>query len=376
MMSRFYLLCICLGTFIGCSNDDDVNIVDGDPVFYTRFEVNGNSYELEAGNYPIYMKTDTRRDENGVYSFVGEFSDFNCFDQDCSGAVRFIFRDDSVIEQGRSNINESLRPGVLPFYTPYDSLLSAVEVTFESSTSKTAGTYDLLWDFGNGETGVVDEPSTQYTSQQGEVTVLCQTTDRDSLTVTSNRLTADFTVDCGVDFTYQFSTGQISALNTQTRGAGPFTFEWDFGHGFMPLSDQPPLDFSGRDSIYACLRAQSATGCTSTRCKTLLVNQNYDIAVTDFDFDTRRIYDVNLEHFSEFTLEYVNEAGQRYSSRRGEQPESSFIRIVDVVDYKENAENIPTKKVTVEFELRVFGSEPEDYLTLESGTAVVAVGHP
>lgn len=363
-------------TFISC-NDDEMTFPEGNmPEFYTSFVVDGDRVEYKAGDEPFYMKSKTKRDENGVYSFIGELSDYNCATDYCPESVRFIFRDDTVLTENNSNINESLKPGTLPFYTPFDSLLSSVDVAFTSSTSKNPQQFNLNWAFGNGNTSTTVNPNTTYTAQIGEVNVVCKTQDSDSGTVSTNVLTADFTNDCSVDFTYQFSTGQISALNTQTKGQGPFTFEWDFGHGFMPLNDQPPLDFSGNDSIYACLRATSGSGCVSTRCKTLLVNPDYDIAVTDFEYDATHKYDVNKEHFGEFTLIYVDKSAKVYSTRGYSQPEFAFVNVIESGDYPNNEDGLKTRKTVLEFEVRVFGESETDFLDLKNGQASIAVAHP
>lgn len=360
----------------GCKEDEPYFQPGNSPEFYTTFYLNGERVEYTAGEEPYYMKSGTRRDEHGVYSFIGELSDFDCSIDFCPASVRFVFRDDTVLTENSSNIEQSLIPGVLPVYTPNDSLLSAVAVAFSSSTSKNQGIYDLNWDLGNGETAIVENPETQYTTEQGVVDVVCKTQDHDSGTVTTNVLSQDFTKDCSVDFTYQFSTGQISALNTKTEGQSPFTFEWDFGFGFMSLNDQPPLDFSGSDTIYACLRGFSADGCVSTRCKTLLVNADYDIAVTDYEYSANRKYEVFEEHFGEFTLVYVDPAGKVYDSRAYEQPEFSRVEVIDVAEYSETQNEMKTRKVVLEFELRVFGESEVDFLDIKNGKASIAVAYP
>ena len=371
LMYLFVLSCI-----VSCSDDEPDFPESNDPEFYTSFIVSGEEVRYTAGEEPYYMKSGTDRDEHGVYRFVGELSDFDCTIDNCPGSVRFIFRDDTVLTENSSNIDQSLRTGVVPFYTPYDSSLIGVDVTFNSNTSKGQQFYGLSWDFGNGKTDSKLNPTTFYHPGASAVHVMCKTLDHDSGTVTTNTLTADFTEDCSVDFTYQFATGQIAALNTQTQGSGNFSFEWDFGYGFMPLSDQPPLDFSGIDTIFVCLRATSDEGCVSTRCKTLLVNPNYDIAVTDFEYETELDYDVFEEHFSEFTMVYVDEGGKVYHSAKYEQPAFAGVEILEVSDYAENERGSPTKKVLASFDVRVFGNSESDFLDIKKGQASIAVAYP
>jgi hypothetical protein len=79
--------------------------------------------------------------------------------------------------------------------------------------------------------------------------------------------------------------------------------------------------------------------------------------------------------FSKIKIEYTNLNGVFYSSYFENQPISSFIKILKTEDYDNNENNEKTKKITLEYNCRLW-SETGDFIDITDGKAVIAVAYP
>ena len=159
--------------------------------------------------------------------------------------------------------------------------VSAVQNTQASMTFGFSSSYigsansSHFWDFGDGNTSYAVTPQHTYTNS-GTYTY-CLTADTctvcDTLVVTSNNAAcmAEFIVD-----TVNSINGDVVLWNTSTLSSpnAAYQFTWDFGDGNFSNQDFPTHFYNQAGVYNVCLTLTEASGCTSTYCDSLGMDQN------------------------------------------------------------------------------------------------------
>ncbi len=157
-----------------------------------------------------------------------------------------------------------------------------VPLTVQFTDMSTAGSTNIttwLWDFGDGATGTVQNPSHIYTAGGNyNVTLRVTTASGCSKTLTktnfiqaSNSVTANFTnssvTSCSLPVTIDFT-------NTST-GPGILSYAWDFGDGGTSTATNPSHVYLTSGNYDVRLIVTSNTGCTDTLIKSNAVEINF-----------------------------------------------------------------------------------------------------
>lgn len=127
--------------------------------------------------------------------------------------------------------------------------------------------FTYFWDFGDGATSVLQNPSHTFTPNGTYIVCLyagnsCSSdTICDTLTVCPNLAVADFT-SSNVGFNYTFS-------NTGANGA---TYAWTFGDGGTSTAMSPTHTYTGNGTYQVCLTTTDLCGNTDTFCDSVTVN--------------------------------------------------------------------------------------------------------
>ena len=145
-----------------------------------------------------------------------------------------------------------------------------VQFTDQSSSGSSSIT-SWLWDFGDGNTGTVQNPSHTYSSAGNfNVTLRATTSSGCSKTLTRNNfiqvgngVTANFTntapTGCSLPITINFT-------NTSS-GSGPLTYAWNFGDGGTSTAQHPTHTYTAAGNFTVTLTVTNSTGCTNTIVK-------------------------------------------------------------------------------------------------------------
>jgi gliding motility-associated-like protein len=192
-----------------------------------------------------------------------------------------------VIEDGLGNRDSLTRTQYINIFpipvvnfsaTP---LSGCVPLTVQFTDLSTAGGSTItawLWDFGDGTTGTVRNPTHIYTSAGNyNVTLRVTTISGCSKTLTrssyiraSNGITANFTntasTGCSLPVTITFT-------NTSS-GSGTLSYAWDFGDGGTSTAQNPTHIYNSTGSFTVRLTVSSSTGCinTITRANAVVIN--------------------------------------------------------------------------------------------------------
>jgi PKD repeat protein len=199
-----------------------------------------NFNDLSTGN-PIYWKWDLG---NGTISFLQNPS--------TSYFTPGQYTIKLVVEDGLGNKDSLTRAQYINIFpipvvnfsaTPLSGCVPLTVQFTDQSTAAGSTITSWLWDFGDGTTGTVRNPSHTYTSAGNyNVTLRVTTVSGCSKTLTknnyihaSNGVTAAFTnttpTGCSLPVT-------ISFTNTSS-GSGTLSYLWDFGDGFTSTLQNP-----------------------------------------------------------------------------------------------------------------------------------------
>lgn len=150
-----------------------------------------------------------------------------------------------------------------------------LSVAFTDNTSGTAPITTWTWDFGNGNTGTSQNPTTIYPVPGGfNVTLAVKDANGCENTVTKNNFitttpgfTADFTsttnVSCIAPATVQF--------NSTVSTPGSYTYSWKFGDNTTSSSANPSKTYGSPGNYTVELEVTSANGCKQTITKSAFV---------------------------------------------------------------------------------------------------------
>jgi hypothetical protein len=375
-MNKIVSISIAVASLFLLSCDKDTpQVSSNDVVFYVNGQMGENPISLKGGVDNNFMHTNYESDSANINSCVGMMAGSDCeMDDPCENALTFKFR-----ANGQSHVDSTLSPQQKTFRSISDSSLAGYNVSFNSNIEPPGGNYKVEWTFSNGETSTSENPTVFFQTPVGTITACMTVTNLDSNTSVTTCNTISPTKSCYADFTYSFSSGGNVTVNAIENGVAPFTYLWDFGNGFMPLNQQPNLNFSGQDTVSACLKIIDAVNCEAVMCKTLLVDSSATSAFTvgNFSYTTSKQYSFNQHDYNEVVVEYVDENGDKYTSQLKEQPGWANFEIVEMESYEQNRFGQNTKRLEFNCNVQLYNvndvSQKMDFI---NATGFIGVAHP
>ena len=152
---------------------------------------------------------------------------------------------------------------------------SPIVVNFQDiSTGNPTSWY---WDFGNGGTSTLKNPSTTYLSPGTYTVTLTATNSAGSNTITQQAYIQVFDPPT-VDFTYDKNSGctpykiQFTDLSTAAPNTSNTAWFWDFGDGQTSDQKNPLHIYRTSDNFTVSLRVTSDKGCAKTITKANIIN--------------------------------------------------------------------------------------------------------
>lgn len=375
----------------------DLEPVDGTPLFMASAKLDGAPHQWQAGVDDFYMFSSFEKDALNVYEFSGSFAKKDS----CCGEIFTIrIRDFQQAGQGLPEIEAALAQDLLfASQTGIDTLWETKQdttgwtTTFNASSSILPNTpVNYVWSYGDGKSDTLDQQTTTHfyddlPTQPVTLTVralnnTCSSSISKQLNLNTN------SSPCGLNLNLQFlnpnnPNGGVQII-AQPIGNQPFTYSWSNGTAgsFITIPDTAGI-------IGASVTVTDATGCVVSSAvnttlglgstllpvciakfsNTPVVPQTVDVQVID-----SLIIGDSLQ-FSKVKIEYTDAAGEFYSSFLGPQDNTAHIQILDVESYEVNEKGEETKKVSLEFNCRLW-NELGHFIVVTTGKAVIAVSHP
>ena len=167
-------------------------------------------------------------------------------------------------------------------YTP-SSPASAQTVTFSDASSGGASTW--FWNFGDGGTGTIENPSHVY-STAGTYTVSLMAGNATGFSTATNSVSVSSAGPISPSFTFTPTaplTGQaINFLDTST--GGPTSWSWDFGDGVGKSSLQNPVyDYLTAGTYAVNLTVSNASG-TTTVSNNVVVGSSANVLAASYTY--------------------------------------------------------------------------------------------
>ena len=164
----------------------------------------------------------------------------------------------TVYSKPTSNFNGLPRTGCFPLTVSFNDLSAAGSGTITS----------WLWNFGDGVTSTLQNPSHTYTAA-GNFTVSLNITN--SFGCTKNFPQPNYvTINTGVTAAFtntapsSCAAPQTINFQNQSTGTGTLSYQWFYGDGGTSLGIAPPYTYTAPGSYLVQLVVTNSTGCTDT----------------------------------------------------------------------------------------------------------------
>ena len=146
-------------------------------------------------------------------------------------------------------------------------------VNFTNNTAP-PGSYNWNWNFGNGQTSTVQDPSIIYANPGTyTVTLIAGDTLGCADTVTQQIVINPLPIP---SFTYSAVAclgGNITFTNTSNPNGGTITgYNWNFGNGQSSTSPNPVVNFPATGNFDVTLTITNSNGCTASILQTIAIN--------------------------------------------------------------------------------------------------------
>jgi gliding motility-associated-like protein len=196
-----------------------------------------------------------------TYSLPGVYDSITLVVTHPSGCIEEIIMPDSIKV---SDISASLSVNTTSGCAP-------LTVNFTDLSFTTANVASYTWDFGNGDSSTVQNPSYTY-NNAGAFTPSLTITDTVGCTKTATLNTSIIPTSPGVDFLSDTlaCVGQSISFANLSTGVG-LSHSWDFGD--MNTSNQvsPTYTYTSEGTYNACLTVTDINNCSNTFCRTIVI---------------------------------------------------------------------------------------------------------
>lgn len=311
------------------------------PVFTFNGTIGGGPVSLQAGVNNYYMYTSYVQDPNGVYNFVGDLKPYGC--TSCNNSLRIQINDFQSLSTGApASINTSLTPGHYAYQIPGGAITSySVPMT---STSQNGTPQSWAWDFGDGTTSTLQNPTHTF-ARPGNYTVCLTTTFTNLATNSICNVISVGTPEAGMIGAFgDTPSGNTIYLSSSVSGGSGYVFSWDFGDG-ATANTQP-----NASHLY------TTSGLYTVRLRVInSANQVLDVGkncpTQGYTGPSMGFYGnyptpvSNPNALSNVTISWTDASGTVYTSNNASQPATSYFRILSVSDYNANQSGQPTKKI-------------------------------
>lgn len=229
----------------------NVNACSGVPIQFTDTSNFANSWSWnfgDGGTSTVQNPTHTYAN-NGTYDVTLNIGFNGCTDSETQTAYINVTSPASV---------------TFTASTPTTSCTAPFTVNFTSTTS---GATSFLWNFGDGTTSNLPNPSHTYTST-GAFTVTLSVTNAAGCVNTFTRTNyigiGQIFASFSVDSVAGCSPLNVQFTSTSTSNSPITSYQWDFGNGAGSVSQNPSYTYTSAGTYVPSLIIQNADGCRDT----------------------------------------------------------------------------------------------------------------
>lgn len=327
---------------ISCKKSEHVDPDSPTPVFSVNGNINGSYVNIQAGVDEYYMYSSNKRDSiTNLNSYIGTFKQVNC--SSCNNQFSIKINDLNPTAAITSSHIDSLLNGGLHYH--YDSASTVTYILFSSESSPYLKPVSFFWDFGDGSTSKLENPSHVYYGT-GSFTACNTVTYSNGCSATScNEVKADFN-DCYAFIAYRFSndTCYFTGNATGNSISGPLDFEWKFGDVKSDTSRQkdPYHVFSSSGTYTVTMKTTDPAGCNYTVTRVISTPDIKEPCITYHAYS--KLLTPYID-YSVVSITWKDDDGTLYSTNHVKQPTDSYFEIISIEDYLVNENSERTKKI-------------------------------
>ncbi|MCB0662886.1 MAG: PKD domain-containing protein, partial [Saprospiraceae bacterium] len=327
-------------TIFSCSKIEIEPDSTSDPVFQLSGEVDGNAFELIAGNDGYFQSTSFEVNDLQQYELKGKLELSGC-NSNCPPSLEMIFK--SPIQSGTYNVQDALETGSVRFFQQWEQPEEVMLVRLFSKPSGVAP-YQYEWDLGDGR--FIDRANPQVTFfQPGTQNITLTVTDASGCSSSQTRSVAmdDGTSECSIILTPPVPCEPDSASGLPrycvkaiaTGGQPPYTFHYDnqtFTGSFLEIQ----LDYFPAEDL--CVSVEDAVGNSSTNCANYLLNTSSPSGTqscnTQFTYQSE-ISQLPYDSLQAGSVEVIwtDASGKSYSSAMVDQGNIGSFNLISVEPY-------------------------------------------
>ncbi|GIV26699.1 MAG: hypothetical protein KatS3mg027_0513 [Bacteroidia bacterium] len=382
--NNYLLLFIALIIF-SCKKKDIENnpptISNSNPEFYFNGTINGQILILEAGKNNYYLYTDCNYDNSiTTYVFSGEFKPSNC--TTCPNSLKISITDDTTIANSSPSHINNLSTTNYSYYYPTNQTIinSYIMNIYAVPIYSAAVNYQYFLD----NTLISNNPNvSNYTITPTAHTIKSITNNlTDSCFNNTLINTINLTTTDSFYTYYRYSLGFANNVVTFTiipSAPTIHSYTLSFGDGDSIITTNSIIThtYASNLNFYtAQLKSKSISNKPWTFTNIINTDFTYTRCTPNFYYKFSPMYSIiPFNPYSKIKIEYTSSSFKTYASYTNSQPSDAYFTITKIENYKNNENNLPTKKITAEFKCRLFNTtNPNDFIDIQ-GICVFAVAY-
>jgi PKD repeat protein len=144
---------------------------------------------------------------------------------------------------------------------------------FTSTVGGTAGAVSYFWDFGDGSTSSLANPTHTY-AFNGVYTACLTIVDANGCTSTyCSTIVNGSGSSCSAAMNVSTNNMFTATFSATATGTAPFTYVWDFGDSIgTSTMANPSYTYAGNGFYHACVIITDANGCTAIDCYVVVID--------------------------------------------------------------------------------------------------------
>jgi len=364
---KYRILVLILCVVAGCKKVEIPEPKEEKPVFFSDLKLGDRSLNLVAGQENIQLETRFAKDEKGIITFIGVFRPKDCPSLRCPQSMRFAIRDFQLFNPNAFRVENALKPAQYGYSWFHHR--DSVNVVFEVDSIINNGT-KIEWNF--------DQNRVHLDNRRLAEVVLSR----------SRSYKIELKTKLG-----NFTSRQVQTINLQegscravirvdgkklavrTSGKEPFKFHWNTGETTRVISlDRTSTDLSNFAVTVTDVRQCESISEIDAR---IIMASNAD-RITAANFNVKKSEHLRTNdplQFGQAAVEYINAAGDSFSSQRFSQPVESEFKVLSVSDFTDNEQGQRTKKIELQLSCLLYGNSVDQAIQL-SGKVTMAVAYP
>ncbi|MES2590047.1 MAG: PKD domain-containing protein [Bacteroidota bacterium] len=371
MKNFFQILGLLIFTliFTSCKKEPLPEPTEETPIFSFTGIVDGVETSIFAGKNNYYMESGFSEDANGLKTYSSQYRIVNCIDY-CENTLEIKFIDYNFSTPSLTVLDSTFYLGNYNYATNLGTA-SRYAVAFNQQTIGPAITA-INWQFGDGINLIGANPSHTFKRpgkysncidvnfNGGCTSNLCNPINLGNVgEFCEANLQASVPVGTSINFTGSGSSGQL-----------PYTYLWDFGDGNSSSNEIINHTYANEGAYTVSLTVTDANGLTQTRRQNVRT-QNSNDCVARYTPTITPISNPN--NFGNVIVEWVDAAGNTYTSKNDNQALRSYFKVNSIEEYELNDNGQKTKKLNVTFSCLLFNGTNQ--IEIKNATAIIAVAY-